>query len=138
VGRVLDAVVDVHAASHGTVLFGTWNRLAPPLVQWHRRQRHPDATAPPRPKNPSWFDTDDPDLLLDRIAADPEIERVIVLELRPGFPEYSPNFELENGWQAPVRAALASDPRFIRERREAFDDSGYVMAVYRRSPFRAR
>jgi hypothetical protein len=132
--HVLDDVVDAHVASNGSVLFGTWNRLAPPLVEWHQRLRYPEDGAPPRPLNPAWFGTDDPARLLQRIASDPGIERVIVLDLRPGFPESSPAFELENGWQAPVRAALGTDPRFVMEQQVPFDDTGYAMTVYRKGP----
>jgi hypothetical protein len=130
VRRLLDAIADVNVASRGTVLFGTWNRLAPPLAEWHQRLRHPDRAAPPRPKNPSWFDTEEAGALLDGIAADPEVERVIVLELRDGYAESSSRFEFENGWHRPAREALASDARFLLENRAGFDDSGYVLTVY--------
>ena len=131
-GAVLDAIADVHAESRGSVLFGTWNRLAPPLVEWHLLQRHPAGTPAPRPKNPAWYGAAEAGALLDRIAADPEVERVIVLVLRPGFPESSPYFALENDWQAPARESLRTDPRFEQERETRFDGSGYVMTVYRR------
>jgi hypothetical protein len=141
---VLAAVTDVNVSSQGTVLIGTWDRFAPHLVWWYQRYHHPEARAAARPKNPLWYNArftgiseliDTSDIpagpLLDGIAADHDVQRVIVLSLPPTAPVYWSRFDIENAWAHPVRAMIASDPRFQLETVRQFPDSGYEMRVYR-------
>lgn len=129
---VLDAIADANIASHGTVLFGIWNRMSPGLTEWHQLLRHPEWRGSQRPKNPQWYPAPSAAALVDSIAADPGVERVLVLDLPPTATAWAPAFEDENPWIHEVRADLERDPRFVHERREPFPESGYALEVFRR------
>jgi len=137
VRRVLDAIVEVNTRSRGTMLFGTWNRLSTPLCEWHQSLAGGDAAKTPRPKNPLWYVDTRAAALLDRLASDRQVERVIVLTLRPGFPatpskEEASGPDIESPWYPEFRVTLARDRRFLLEEDRNFDDSGYVLRVYRK------
>ena len=75
---------------------------------------------------------DDPHGLLDR-AARPEsgIERLLVVDALRRGPRGVEALRAETAGLAPVRRALAADPRFALEEVDRFATAGYRLRVYR-------
>ncbi len=128
--RVLDAIGDVHRASRGTALMGFWDKLSNPLVEWDLLLAGTGAAPAPRPMNPAWYGESDPARVLDRLAVDPQVERVMILDLPRDAPAYGPAFARDNPHHARWLAAFAADPRFRLDTQHFFPATGYTLFVY--------
>jgi hypothetical protein len=128
---VLDAIGETHRASRGTSLLGAWTMLSNPLVEWDLLLAGTGAAPEPRPRNPAWYGETEPKRALDRLAADAQVERLIVVDLPRTAPTWRPNFEFEFPRHAEWLEALAADPRFTLESRPSFPETGYTLLIYR-------
>jgi len=134
---VLDAIGDVHRASQGTSLLGAWTLLSNPLVEWDLALEGIGDAPAPRPRNPAWYGETSPRAALDSLAADPRVERLMVLDLPRAAPTWRHNFAFEFPRHAEWLEALAGDPRFELEARREFPETGYTLLVYRTPTSRA-
>jgi hypothetical protein len=133
VREVLAAIGDVQARSRGTALMGVWSQMSFPLIEWDLMLRGRDPAS--RPKNPYWYGDRTPSGLRDSLAADREVERLMVLELHPGAPAHLWMFDKENPGHDRFLAGFQQDPRSPLEGARVFPASGYTLHVFR-SPAR--
>jgi hypothetical protein len=137
--EVLDAIAgEVAGSAGGSVLLGTWNGLSPALVEWHLRLCVPGIEPAALPRGQRQFVRDlgpgsaAAETVIDRIAADPAVERILLLDLPAGAPAWKAEFALENPWLGDTARALEMDERFEMMCDRGWADCGYVLRVYRR------
>jgi hypothetical protein len=132
--RVLDAIAEANLGSRGTLLLGSWNLLSTGLVEWDQSLLRPRALTSARPKNPLWYGVGlDAAPLARAIYSDRDIERVLVVTLRPGASAYREGYPEEMAWLPAVRESLERDVQWVRESDRTYSDTGYELEVFRRA-----
>jgi hypothetical protein len=125
---LLDAVAaEAVRAAAAPVLVGSWNELSPALVEWRLRQagRRP----PPVPLAPEEVaGGGDPAAVLQ--GSLDEGRPLLVLEVLGRRAAGRDAFRAETAALAPLRDAVAADPRFRRRRTHRFGAAGWRLRVY--------
>jgi hypothetical protein len=131
VHAVLDDVARTALDARGSVFMGAWNQFSPALVEWQCRIVRPGLRGEALPRSPQKvLRSLEPRGLLDRIAADPRLDRVILLQLEPGAPAWSREFASETNWLPPVADAISRDGRFTLSVSHDYPQTGYRLLVY--------
>ena len=128
---VLDDVARTALDAGGSVFMGAWNQFSPALVEWQCRLVRPGLRGEALPRSPrKILRSLEPRGLLDRIAADPRLNRVILLQLEPGAPAWRREFVSETSWLPPVADAISRDGRFTLSVSHDYPQAGYRLLVY--------
>jgi hypothetical protein len=111
-----------------TLVLGTWNLLAPSLLEWHFRRLYPQHLGTmPKTVWPS-------SKARRRVSSDlSKFERVMIVEPQSAMPQALASLaRQENSWSKPLRAVLESGDTHILAVDEAFEHSGYRLRLFKR------
>jgi hypothetical protein len=138
VHAVLDDVARAALDARGSVFMGAWNQFSPALVEWQCRIVRPGLRGEALPRSPrTILHSLEARGLLDRIAADPRLDRVILLQLEPGAPAWSREFVSDTSWLPPVADAISRDRRFTLSVSHDYPQTGYRLLVYTKTDLTA-
>jgi hypothetical protein len=137
--EVVEDIAAIYEKSNGSALTGMWWDLSNQLIEWHliltgRVDDSGKAVPGSRPFNPDWYGVGSGAEAVPLLEQDATIERVMVLQLPPGSPEYREVIERENRHLPEFKAAIERSRVFALEETRVYPATGYVLNVYARAP----